>query len=89
MPLGLADEPAYAEGALRSEPSAGLLLYTDGLTEARRDADFFGLDRVNATLIQMADPTPSHAVDTLRTRVTEFADGGLSDDLCLLAARVD
>jgi phosphoserine phosphatase RsbU/P len=89
MPLGLADEPAYAEGALRSEPSAGLLLYTDGLTEARRDADFFGLDRVNATLVQMADPTPSQAVDTLCTRVTEFADGGLSDDLCLLAARVD
>jgi hypothetical protein len=36
----------------------------------------------------MADPTPSRAVDTLRARVTEFADGGLSDDLCLLAARV-
>jgi phosphoserine phosphatase RsbU/P len=89
MPLGLDDDPAYAEGSLRSEPSAGLLLYTDGLTEARRDREFFGLDRVNATLAELSDPTPGQAVETLRTRVTEFADGELRDDLCLLAARVD
>jgi serine phosphatase RsbU (regulator of sigma subunit) len=89
MPLGLAEEPAYAEGSVRSESSSGLLLYTDGLTEARRAGEFFGLDRVNAALVQLADPTPDEAVDTLRARVAEFADGGLSDDLCLLAARVN
>jgi hypothetical protein len=27
--------------------------------------------------------------DLLRRRVAEFADGPLSDDLCLLAARID
>lgn len=35
LPLGLHDEPAYAEGSHRSEGPAGMLLYTDGLTEAR------------------------------------------------------
>lgn len=88
LPLGVVDEPEYAEGSLRSEPGSGLLLYTDGLTEARRHAEFFGLDRVNSTLQELSDPTPGQAVAALRTRVAEFASGGLIDDLCLLAARV-
>jgi Stage II sporulation protein E (SpoIIE) len=36
-----------------------MLLYTDGLTEARGRGEFFGLDRVNAALGEMTDPTPS------------------------------
>jgi serine phosphatase RsbU (regulator of sigma subunit) len=89
IPLGLADEPAYAEGSLRSDDPAGVLLYADGLTEARRHGELFGLDRVNAALAELADPTPRQAVDLLRTRVAEFADGPLTDDLCLLAAQID
>jgi serine phosphatase RsbU (regulator of sigma subunit) len=88
VPLGVTDAPAYAEGSARSDPASGLLLYTDGLTEARRDGEFFGLDRVNAMLVELADATPGQAVETLRARVAEFADGALTDDLCLLAARV-
>ncbi|MGZ4169968.1 MAG: PP2C family protein-serine/threonine phosphatase [Solirubrobacteraceae bacterium] len=89
LPLGLANDPACADGSLQPEPSSGLLLYTDGLTEARRDGELFGLDRVNATLAELADSTPDQVVEALRTRVAEFAGGNLTDDLCLLAARVD
>jgi hypothetical protein len=88
VPLGLFDEPRYAQGSLRSEhPAASILLYTDGLTEARRNGDFFGLERVSAVLAELEDPTPSEAVALLRTRVAEFAASPLTDDLCLLAAR--
>jgi serine phosphatase RsbU (regulator of sigma subunit) len=90
VPLGVFDEPRYAEGSLQSEqPAAGILLYTDGLTEARRNGDCFGLERVNAVLAELDDPTPSEAVGLLRTRVSEFAARPLTDDLCLLAARMD
>jgi serine phosphatase RsbU (regulator of sigma subunit) len=88
LPLGVIDEPTYAEGSQLSDGPAGVLLYTDGLTEARRRGEFFGLDRVNGALAELTDPTPSQAVDLLRTRVSEFADGPLNDDLCLLAARI-
>jgi serine phosphatase RsbU (regulator of sigma subunit) len=88
LPLGVVDEPTYPEGSLRSDGPAGVLLYTDGLTEASRKGEFFGLDRVNAALAELTDPTPSQAVDLLSTRVSEFADGPLTDDLCLLAARI-
>jgi serine phosphatase RsbU (regulator of sigma subunit) len=65
------------------------LLYTDGLTEARRNGEFFGLERVSAVLGELHDPSPSEAVAVLRARVAEFAYGTLTDDLCMLAARVD
>jgi serine phosphatase RsbU (regulator of sigma subunit) len=89
VPLGIDEDPDYAEGSLRSDRPRGVLLYTDGLTEARRDGDFFGLQRVNSTLAELDDPTPDEVVTVLRARVSEFAAGPLRDDLCLLAARID
>jgi sigma-B regulation protein RsbU (phosphoserine phosphatase) len=87
-PLGIAADPAYLEGSLRSNGSTGVLLYTDGLTEARRDGKLFGLDGVSAVLGELDDPSPSEAVAQLRARVAEYAAGTLTDDLCMLAARI-
>ncbi len=64
-----------------------MLLYTDGLTEARRGTEFFGLDGVTTALGDLEHPSASEAVDALRARVAEFAIDALTDDLCLLAAR--
>ena len=88
-PLGLEEEPDYVEGSLRATGSEGVLLYTDGLTEARRNEEFFGLERVGAVLAELQDPSPSEAIAILRTRVADFAYGTLTDDLCMLAARID
>ena len=89
FPLGLEEDPGCVEGSLRAASSAGLLLYTDGLTEARRNGGFFGLERVSAALEELHDPTPAEVVAGLRARIGEFAEGGLADDLCMLAARID
>jgi sigma-B regulation protein RsbU (phosphoserine phosphatase) len=88
IPLGLGEDPEYVEGTLRPKGSAGLLLYTDGLTEARRDGKFFGLDGVSAVLGELQDPTPREAVAVLGARVAAFAET-LTDDLCMLAAHID
>jgi sigma-B regulation protein RsbU (phosphoserine phosphatase) len=88
-PLGLAEDPGCVEGSLRSEGPTGVLLYTDGLTEARHDGEFFGLDGVSTVLGALQNPSPTEAVALLRARVAEFAEGALTDDLCMLAARID
>ena len=88
FPLGLGEDPEYVEGVLRSGGPTGLLLYTDGLTEARCDGELFGLEGVSAVLGELQNPSPSEAVAILRARVAEFADT-LTDDLCMLAARID
>ena len=63
-------------------------LTSDGLTAARRDGTFFGLEGVSAALGELRNPSPSEAVAILRARVAEFAFGNLTDDLCLRAARI-
>jgi serine phosphatase RsbU (regulator of sigma subunit) len=87
-PLGLGPNPGFVEGSQRATPGAGVLLYTDGLTEARHDGQMFGLDGVSAALDGLHRPSPTEAVAVLRARVADFAYGTLTDDLCLLAARI-
>jgi sigma-B regulation protein RsbU (phosphoserine phosphatase) len=86
--LGLGPDPGFVEGSQRATVGGGVLLYTDGLTEARHDGQMFGLDGVSAALDGLHQPSPTEAVAVLRARVADFAYGTLTDDLCLLAARI-
>lgn len=87
-PLGVGDGPEALEGSRRVKPHEGVLIYTDGLTEARRGSDLLGVDAVSATLAGLSTASPSEAIAVLRAQVAAFAYGGLTDDLCLLAARI-
>jgi serine phosphatase RsbU (regulator of sigma subunit) len=88
VPLGIGADPGCAEGSRRSTSGEGVLLYADGLTEARHDGQQFGLDAVSVALGELQNPSPGEAVAILRARVAEFAYGTLTDDLCILAARI-
>ncbi|WP_187368889.1 PP2C family protein-serine/threonine phosphatase [Baekduia soli] len=88
VPLGLDTHLECLEGSRQCEAGEGLLLYTDGLTEARRDGEQFGLPGVRHALADVAHPSPAEVIAILRSRVAEFAYGTLTDDLCLLAARI-
>ena len=87
-PLGVRADPGCIEGSQRSASSAGVLVYTDGVTEARHDGELFGLEGVRAALGGLDRPAPGEAIAVLRARVADFAYGALTDDLCLLAARI-
>jgi serine phosphatase RsbU (regulator of sigma subunit) len=87
-PLGIEEDPSYVEGSVQSEGPTGVLLFTDGLTEARHDGVLFGLEGVSSVLRGLHDPSPKEAIAVLRARVAEFAYGTLTDDLCMLAARI-
>ena len=87
-PLGIDTDLTLTESSQRSVAGAGVLLYTDGLTEARGPDRRFGIDGVQAALCGLNRPSPAEAVAILRARVADFGYGPLSDDLCLLAARI-
>jgi serine phosphatase RsbU (regulator of sigma subunit) len=90
IPLGVRADPEYVEGELRPDEPTGVLLYTDGLTEARHNGAFFGLEGVTAVLGELEDASARKAVAALGERVAAFADpGSLADDLCMLAASID
>jgi serine phosphatase RsbU (regulator of sigma subunit) len=86
--LGLGTDLECTEGSRQAPGGAGVLLYTDGLTEARHDEEMFGLHRVSAALADLHQASPAEAIAVLRARAADFAYGTLTDDLCLLAARI-
>ncbi len=88
IPLGIEEDPEYVEGSFASQETAGLVLFTDGLTEARQGGKFFGREGVGSALRELRNPSPGEAIGLLRARVASFAYGALTDDLCMLAARI-
>jgi serine phosphatase RsbU (regulator of sigma subunit) len=87
-PLGIRSDPGCSEGSRRSNGDGGVVLYTDGLTEARHGGQLFGLEGASAALGALNKPSATEAIGVLCARSAEFAKGILTDDICLLAARI-
>jgi len=84
--LGPFEEWQGSPGRYILEPGETLFLYSDGVTEARSHAEFFGEERLIAT-IGSAFGLPVHAaVQLIESTVLAFA-GKLSDDLAILAVQ--
>jgi serine phosphatase RsbU (regulator of sigma subunit) len=92
LPLGIEQSVGCTTSSFALDPGSGLLLFTDGLTEARtRNGDgrmrMFGTERVGALVSELAGEPPESIINRLRTEAEDFAGGSLDDDLCLVAAR--
>jgi serine phosphatase RsbU (regulator of sigma subunit)/DNA-binding NarL/FixJ family response regulator len=83
--LGALPGVVFAQTETRLDEGDVLFLYTDGLTEARRDGEQFGEERVFARLEGLRGKAPDEMVDCILEDVLGFAGGRLSDDLALLA----
>ena len=71
------------------EPGAGVLLFTDGLTEAHRPSqELFGEQRLADAVRALAGSPPQAVVRQLEAAVLAHAGQKLGDDLCIVAARV-
>ena len=85
LPLGMFPEFDFSATRLHLDPSDLLFLYTDGLLEARRGDDEYGVDRVMHILRQKAAVRPAEAVSACLADLRSFMEGQPLDDLTLLA----
>jgi serine phosphatase RsbU (regulator of sigma subunit) len=88
-PLGVSRDWAGTTAARRVSPGTGVLLYTDGLTEARHAGRPFGQPRLAQRVQALGGRPPAEVVAGVTAEVQEFADTGLADDLCVVAGRID
>jgi sigma-B regulation protein RsbU (phosphoserine phosphatase) len=93
LPLGIMDGITYEESSLDLSPGDLLLLYTDGITEARGPGGpptpLFGEHRLDDTLASGSDD-PDAAIRRVVDGVEAFTGGSPpTDDRTLVAARVD
>jgi serine phosphatase RsbU (regulator of sigma subunit) len=88
-PLGIDATITCHAGELEIAPSAGVLLFTDGLTEAHRPREeLFGERRLAKTVRELAGSPAEAVVRRLEAAVLDHAGESLGDDLCIVAARV-
>jgi phosphoserine phosphatase RsbU/P len=83
--LGILPDATFPDAQARLAPGDLLLLYTDGLTEARRDGQMFGERRLMKYLATQ-DGVPTAEVPAgLLQEALAFTGGPLKDDLAILA----
>ena len=88
-PVGLMPcNPIQCE-ALELEPGETFVLFSDGVSEAmNREEQFYGEERLLATLAAVSDAAPREIVTRVLADVRAFAAGAQqSDDITVLAAR--
>ena len=88
-PLGVTTSLNGGAGRAELDPGAGLLLYTDGVTEAHRPRrELFGEERLTAVLRELAGSDPAAVVRRLLSDLYAHVGDEMGDDLCIVAARV-
>jgi len=88
-PLGLFPDHAYDNVELQLERGDHLVLYTDGLTEARNASGAeFGEHNVARIGNENMRLTAAEMLETLRREATSFCNGAFDDDLTLVVVTV-
>jgi PAS domain S-box-containing protein len=86
--LGAFNGVKFEETAV-SVGSGALVLFTDGITEARRQGVMFGEARLRELLVELGAVSSAEVVQRVMDRISDFTGGRLRDDVALLVVRRD
>jgi serine phosphatase RsbU (regulator of sigma subunit) len=86
LPLGVLPDATFQEQRVTLQPGGSLLIYSDGVTEARNSAEeFFGDDRLAALVPRLSGLSAEAAGRLVLAEVERFAgEERASDDLSLI-----
>lgn len=84
QPIGMMESPDVAIIRTALDPGDALVLYTDGLVEARRDGAFLSVERVREVLSAAPGLDAEETADMLVQLAHDFTGGPLADDLAIL-----
>ncbi|MBN9416649.1 MAG: serine/threonine-protein phosphatase [Candidatus Eremiobacteraeota bacterium] len=85
IPLGVMDDSEWGENQTSIAPGERLLMYSDGLLEARNEnGEDYGMERLTASLRATQKLPLEKALERVESDVRRFCQGRLSDDLAIL-----
>jgi serine phosphatase RsbU (regulator of sigma subunit) len=85
--VGAVQGMQFHEERARLDPGAVLLLYTDGVTEARTSYDMLETHGVQEVLRRTAGCSAADVCEAVFQRALEFSGGNLKDDVAIVAVR--
>jgi PAS domain S-box-containing protein len=84
LPLGVAPGTKYAQHKLEFAQGDRLLLYTDGVTDARGDEGFFGVENLNQFFAANRREQPREFLSHLTQTLQDWSGEHLQDDVAML-----
>jgi phosphoserine phosphatase RsbU/P len=85
--LGLRSEPGWRNASATLHPGEAVVLYTDGVTEARRGVEFFGPERLEQVLPSLTHGPAQEAAERIATVAVDFQDGYARDDIAVVVVK--
>ena len=86
-PLGIYADAVWKPSAVELQADDLLVLFTDGVIEARHDGELFGEKRLE-TLVKSKRIPAERLPDVILDQVLAFSEGMLQDDLAILTLRL-
>ena len=78
----------FGQAVVSLEPGCTLVATTDGVTEARRDGELYGMERLTDLVARLAQKPVETQVKLLLADVSAYCYGKPQDDIALLVARI-
>jgi serine phosphatase RsbU (regulator of sigma subunit) len=88
LALGIDSDQEYEVARDELAPGTTVVLYTDGVLEARRDGELYGEERLDDLLHRRAGLGPQELADAVLADCRSFAGGELSDDCAVVCLRL-
>jgi serine phosphatase RsbU (regulator of sigma subunit) len=88
LPLGVMEAGGYDTHTTNLRGASGLIMYTDGIVEARdTDGDFFEVDGLVDLCRSLTDRSSAELLNAVIRKVSEWSNGPLEDDISMLSVK--
>jgi serine phosphatase RsbU (regulator of sigma subunit) len=85
--LGIEPSQEYEEVRETLEIGGAVVLYTDGVIEARRDSELYGVERLDRVLFERRDLSANELAQAVLDDCRAFARGELADDCAVVVVK--
>src|ERR671924_547620 len=87
LALGIEGAQSYREAHAPLAPEESVVVFTDGVVEARRGSELFGLERLDEVLVRGGGLSAEELAAAVVESCRSFVGGGLGDDCAVVVIR--
>jgi serine phosphatase RsbU (regulator of sigma subunit) len=88
LALGIEPGQDYPAERLRLQPGSSVVLFTDGVVEARRNGELYGVERLDRLLAERAHLGAQELADAILADCRAFGGGDLADDCAVVILKL-